>query len=650
MKRRPMRRAVALFLENLEGRALLSATAAKPLLVGFSGDVPSRSVEVALDRFNARITESFPDGPRVVELPAGADLQAAVRTLYRLPGVRYVEPDATISVDAFYTNDPMLGSLWGLNNGNDIDVDAPEAWEVDPGSPGTIVAVVDSGLDRAHPDLNGRVWVNRGEIANNGRDDDGNGYVDDVNGWNFLNRNNDLRDLDGHGTHVAGTIAATASNSLGVVGVAPGVLIMPLKFIGSNGEGSITDAVSAIYYAVNNGARVINASWGSPDDSKALDDAIAFANTNGVVFVTAAGNESANNDVVASYPPSIRLPNVLSVAAVDRDGNLADFSNYGPGTVDIAAPGVDILSTIPGGGYASKSGTSMATPHVSAVVALVADRNPRFTAAQLVERVRVSAKPDAQLTGKTITGGIVSAYRALTYGTTTSKAPTTNTPPPASYKVADLHAVILASDEFYAVHGGTSEGFLDGLYRAVLGRPVDPYGLAGWTDLLQQGGTRDQVVAGILSSTEAYRTTVARWFVENLGRPAWALESLKNDPTVVQWGDQLAGGVREDVILGYVLGSEEFYVRNGGTPEGLVDGLYRSLLGRPPDPYGWASWTGALQQGGTRDQVVAGIMGTSEARRTTFARWFASDLKRPGPLEILKTDPTVVVWAGIAVF
>ena len=311
---------------------------------------------------------------------------------------------------AFVPNDPMVGRLWGLENARNVDIDAAEAWSVTTGSPATIVAVLDTGIDLDHPELAGRVWTNPGEVAANGVDDDGNGYVDDVHGWNFTSGTNDVRDDNGHGSHVSGTIAASGNDGAGVVGVAWNATILPLKILAADGGGGVDAAIAAIGYAVREGARVINASWTLDSSSQPLVEAIRAAGARGVVFVNAAGNEGANND--RNPTNRARPSNQITVAAIDPAGRLASFSNYGRRSVDLAAPGVGIWSTVPGG-YDSYTGTSMATPHVSGVVALLATIHPEYTAEQLVARVLATTKPLGSLTKKTRTGGIVDAAFAL---------------------------------------------------------------------------------------------------------------------------------------------------------------------------------------------------------------------------------------------
>jgi subtilisin family serine protease len=224
--------------------------------------------------------------------------------------------------------------------------------------------------------------------------------------------NADVQDDNGHGTHVSGIIAAAGNNGIGVAGVNWNAEIMPLKVLDQSGNGRDDATVAAINFAVQHGARVINASWGGGPYSQAVADAISAAGSHGVIFVTAAGNNGSNDDTYPFYPASYQLPNEIAVAAVDAAGNLASYSNYGARTVALAAPGTQILSTVPGG-YAFESGTSMAAPFVSGVVSLVVGLHPTYTAAQVVNQVLTTTKPLASLAGRTTTGGIVDAAGAV---------------------------------------------------------------------------------------------------------------------------------------------------------------------------------------------------------------------------------------------
>jgi subtilisin family serine protease len=360
------------------------------------------------------------------------------------PRVEYVEPNY-IYHRMGEPNDPRFNELWGMHNTgqtggtNDADIDAPEAWDTQTGSDSTLVAVIDTGVDYNHPDLAANIWTNPGEIPNDGMDNDNNGYIDDVRGWDFANDDNDPLDDNLHGTHVAGTIGAVGNNGVGVAGVNWHVKIMPLKFLSSDGSGTLADAISAILYAANNKARVMNNSWGGGGFSQALLDAINIADNAGALFVAAAGNDGTDNDQIANYPSNYDAPNVVAVAAIDHNGNLAVWdlgnggggcgcqgcgnvvgapgSNFGATTVDLAAPGKKILSTTPNNGYQELQGTSMATPHVSGVAGLVFSQFPSWTHLQVKERLLSTVDVSPGLQGKMVTGGRLNAQRALSGAT-----------------------------------------------------------------------------------------------------------------------------------------------------------------------------------------------------------------------------------------
>ena len=324
----------------------------------------------------------------------------------------FCEPNYYVEASAV-SNDPLSSQLYGLSL-----MGAQKAWDRSTGSSNVVVAIIDTGVDYNHPDLAANIWTNPGEIAGNGIDDDGNGWIDDVHGINAYAGSGNPLDDNGHGTHVSGTIGATGNNSLGVVGVNWNVRIMGLKFLGSGGGGSIFGAIQAINYMIDAKNRyglnlkVANNSWGGAGYSKALEDAISKANDAGIIFVAAAGNESTNNDILPSYPANYNLPNVVSVAAIDSAQSLAFFSNYGS-IVDIAAPGVAILSTLPNSNYGSLSGTSMATPHVSGALALLAAYDSSLSINSMIDRLYSTATPVAGLSGKIRTGAMLNVAGML---------------------------------------------------------------------------------------------------------------------------------------------------------------------------------------------------------------------------------------------
>lgn len=358
---------------------------------------------------------------RKFELPRGVTVEQAVRRYERDPDVAYAEPDHLVAPTTPLTpNDTSYPDLWGLHNTgqtggvDDADIDAPEAWGTTIGSASTVVAVIDTGTQISHPDLRGNVWTNTDEIPGNRVDDDRNGYVDDVHGWDFINDDATVHDGadDSHGTHVAGTIAAAGSNGEGVTGVAWRAQVMPLKFLGPDG-GFVSDAASAIDYAVRNGATISNNSWGGSGYSQTLRDAIGRAASAGHLFVAAAGNDGRDLESAPSYPAAYTNSNIVSVAATDHADRLATFSNYGSTSVDLAAPGVQILSTLPRDTYGRYSGTSMATPHVTGVAALLRSAEPGLGLAVLRQRLLESVDQLANLRSKVATGGRLNAARAL---------------------------------------------------------------------------------------------------------------------------------------------------------------------------------------------------------------------------------------------
>ncbi len=322
------------------------------------------------------------------------------------PKALFCEPNAVVSIDAV-PNDPRYSELPGLSS-----IQAPQAWNVTTGSSDVVVAVLDTGVDYKHPDLADNMWVNEDEIPGNGLDDDGNGWIDDVHGIDLFNHDGDPQDDHSHGTHCAGTIGGTGNNGIGVSGVNWKVRIMALKFLSRSGSGSTFDAAAAVDYAIENGAQVINGSFGGRFASQALKLAIERAEKQGVLFVAAAGNSALNTDSVPHYPSGFEVDNIVSVAAVDSRDKLAFFSNYGASTVDVAAPGVQVLSTIVGG-YGSMSGTSMAAPHVAGVAGLVLAANPSYRYLELKNVLVNTVDQVNGLQGKVLSAGRVNASKAV---------------------------------------------------------------------------------------------------------------------------------------------------------------------------------------------------------------------------------------------
>ncbi len=285
-----------------------------------------------------------------LKLDEDVSVEEAIEFYKQDPNVEYAEPNYIIRLNAI-PNDIDFNLIWRLHNtgqtggSDDADIDAPEAWDLTTGSDNIIIAVIDSGIALHHPDLQGNIWTNPGETdCSDNIDNDNNGYVDDCNGWDFLGKDNEPIDFNGHGSHVSGIIAAVGNNNEGITGIMWQAKIMPLRFFGLSGSGTVANAVSAILYANANGAHVINLSWGGSNYSQSLKDAIDASDA---VIVCAAGNIGSDNDATPFYPAGYDSPNIISVAATDNNDNLAYFSNYGAETVDIGAPGVSIYSTVP---------------------------------------------------------------------------------------------------------------------------------------------------------------------------------------------------------------------------------------------------------------------------------------------------------------
>ncbi len=439
-----------------------------------------------LNRENdATVEEDLPRSDvNVVDLPRGLPVAEAVRAYEGSPDVAYAEPNFKLH-PAAAPNDPNYKDLWGLNNIGqtggtaDADADAPEVWETTTGSPDTVVGVIDEGIDVNHQDLRDNIWTNSGEVAGNKIDDDGNGYVDDVNGYDFANDDATVYDPDPisgngdeHGTHVAGTIAAVGNNGVGIAGVNWDAQVAALKFLGPNG-GYTSDAIEAINYAVAEGMDISNNSWGGGGRSQALENAIRRADNAGHIFIAAAGNGGSDgvgddNDATPNYPSSYDVPNVVAVAASDDTDRLAYFSDFGASSVDLAAPGVGILSTLPGNTYGRYSGTSMATPHVAGVAALIKSQEPGLDDAQIKAQLLQYTDEKANLQGKVATNGRLNALRSLTEDADTTK-PRVSAPRPApggSTKDRTPNIAATVTDGKTALQQGNIRFFLDGNRRS----------------------------------------------------------------------------------------------------------------------------------------------------------------------------------------
>jgi thermitase len=368
----------------------------------------------------------------VMQLSRSVDARTALREITRSPHIAYIEPnyiyripagmdrfDQAVNREPQKPNDDRFDELWGLYNRGDnggragFDINALKAWTVTQGRPEIIVAVIDTGIDYKHPDLAANMWKNEKEVPGNNKDDDGNGLVDDVYGYDFANHDADPMDDHRHGTHCAGTIGAVHNNKIGVAGVMAKVRLMPVKFLSSGGGGTLAGAVEAIGYATRMGAHILSNSWGGGPFTQALYEAIKAAGDRNQVFVAAAGNYHSDNDKTPFYPAGYDLPNVISVAAIDRAGKPASFTNFGKKTVHVAAPGVNILSTVLNGGYEMLSGTSMATPHVSGVAGLILSKEGSRALPTMRARLMAGSKKDGNLGDISASGGFVNAFASL---------------------------------------------------------------------------------------------------------------------------------------------------------------------------------------------------------------------------------------------
>jgi len=399
------------------------------VLVGFKPDTPEASRAEARGAAGAARADILSPLDRTAEkltLRPGLSVSAAIKALLRNPNVRYAEPDfllthATLSNDPLYTD----GSLWGMlgagsTPANPYGSNAAAAWAAGYTGAGSVyIGIIDEGIQTTHPDLAANIGRNPGEICGDGIDNDGNGYIDDCNGWDFVSNNATVYDAgeDSHGTHVAGTIGGVGGNGLGVAGVNWNVRMLSGKFLGPNG-GATSAAIQAVDYFTDlktrHGLNIVatSNSWGGGGFSQALLDAINRGGDRGILFIAAAGNNGVNIDGGAYYPAAYQCTSasrswdcVISVASITSAGALSSFSNYGAATVDIAAPGSGIWSTLPVGTYGNYSGTSMATPHVSGAAALCASVNPSLSAQQIRSAILSTAAPTPSLAGKTVSGG-----------------------------------------------------------------------------------------------------------------------------------------------------------------------------------------------------------------------------------------------------
>lgn len=421
-----------------------NSLAVPEVLVKFRPGVSEEAIERILAAFNDRQEDEIEALPGLQAIDDLDDAEPAevVAQYQALPEVEYAEPNYEISLvepgdvgfasdessyeegsrEHLHPHDPLFSEQWALDNHGQsggkegADIGAALAWSVTTGSDKVVVAVIDTGVDYTHTDLASNIWVRPARLAP--YEDRQIGTIQDYHGYNAIENNADPMDESGHGTHCAGIIGAEGENNLGIAGVNWKVQIMPLKFMNASGFGNTKDAIECINYVIdrrNKGVnvRIISASWGSTTKSRALEEVIRKAYDAGILFVAASGNASTNTDRTPHYPSSYKLGNVVSVAALDRNDQLASFSNFGEKSVHLAAPGKDILSTWLGDQYESHSGTSMATPVVAGVAALLLSREPNLSVDELRKSLFDSVDKLPSLKGKIVTGGRINAATAL---------------------------------------------------------------------------------------------------------------------------------------------------------------------------------------------------------------------------------------------
>lgn len=405
------------------------------VIVAYKGDATTAMRRSARSSVGARISDRNQDetDDRLSAIAGGRlavydlsrmSVKDAIKKLNADPAIAYAEPDYRLKI-ALTPDDPDYGQLWALNNTGQnggtagADISAEDAWDITTGSHDIVVGVIDTGVDYNHEDLSANIWTNPNEIAGNGIDDDNNGYVDDMHGINAITNSGDPMDDQGHGSHVSGTLGAVGNNGIGVVGVSHNVSIAGCKFLAADGFGSTTNAIKCVNYMVDlktNGGvnlRVLNNSWGGGGESQALSEAIDAAEAADILFVVAAGNDGTDNDSIPSFPGNYPNDNVLTIANTTRTDSLRFDSQYGLTTVDMGAPGTSILSTIPGNGYATYSGTSMAAPQVAGAAALISSIKPDLTAVEVKQILMDSGDPITALDGITVSGNRLNAHAAL---------------------------------------------------------------------------------------------------------------------------------------------------------------------------------------------------------------------------------------------
>jgi thermitase len=400
---------------------VLTAVAAAPaqaatavpgqLLVGFKKSVSTSAQKQLIQKAGGSIRSRLRHiRSAVVRTRHGIALSVLQKRLRARPEVAYAEPDFYLDKSRA-PDDPLFSNQYSLSTSPAGSVDAQPAW--DSRTSCSKVAVLDTGIQYNHPDLEKNVWHNPHEIKGNGKDDDKNGWVDDYYGVNLVSGRGSGVDDEGHGSHVSGIIAGRGNNGTGISGLCWSDQVMAVKFMDSSGKGSTSDAIDGIDYAVHEGARIINCSFGSSKKSSALQDEVDYAKSKNTLLVVAAGNNGQNIDSSPSYPAAFTEGNILTVAATTASGTLASFSNYGKKGVDLGAPGDNIFSTYLNSGYKTLSGTSMAAPIVAAAAAMLSAQKSGQSYTDLKNALRNHTRADGSLTGKTVSGGVLDVAAAL---------------------------------------------------------------------------------------------------------------------------------------------------------------------------------------------------------------------------------------------
>ena len=488
-------------------------------------------------------------------LTSDADLLQKAKILNSRDDVEYVEANTIMKINRV-PNDADFSKQYGMHNtgvGGGIsgaDIDAVRAWDVSTGSKNVLVGVIDTGVDYSHPDIAPNYWTNPGESgldadgrdkSSNGVDDDGNGYVDDFRGWDFVNNDNDPFDDHAHGTHCAGVIGARGDDGVGVAGVNWNVSIVGIKFLSGSGSGSLEDAVKSIEYGTTIGANLTSNSWGGGGYSPTMFDAIKAAHERGILFVAAAGNDSNNNDSRPSYPATYDVGNVISVAASDNKDQMAYFSNSGIRTVHVAAPGVDVWSAVPNRGYQKMSGTSMATPHVAGLVALVQSAIPEATHEQVRARIINGVDRSDYWASRVASGGRINAFNSLE----------TDTVPPSpvsDLRVADA-GTMSVTVEWSAVGDDDSNGSASAYQIRMSERPIASD--ADWNGA--------QPVRAV-TTTEGQQVRAVISFDDFSQRGFLAVRAVDNVGNVSRGGGSVEFETR---------GVNRFFDRNGASMEGF---------------------------------------------------------------------------------